>query len=282
MFSQDDQNNDFYYEWIWVMEFDELYEPTNPFFKLFSQSQGEYMLKPSQSIIDQWDEQVQYNGFPGDFRGNTGSYQTDKNGLNPEITKYTSEYDILSPFDFSGKFMLMRAGLLNLRYCEAANREGFHELAYHLTNDGMPGYHPIPDTMYYAGADVSSFNRTLEPFPFDFDGLSSESYHIPSMARGLHYRMGGVRGRVSLSNVDIPADADSLTFIEEMIMDETAMEMAFEGNRWGDLVRMAMRTNDPAYLADRIYDKLQKGGYAEADEVRTKLLNGDWFLPLPE
>lgn len=283
MFSTNEQDRDYLFEWIWVMEFDEIYSPANPFFTLFSKSQGEYMLKPSQSIIDLWDAQVQSNGFVGDFRGKTGSYEVDPSGANPEITKYTAEFDILEPFDKSGKFMLQRSALLHLRFSEAANRDDHHLLAYHLVNNGIIGYKPIPDTMFYAGAVVENFNRTGEPFPYDFDGLKSEAYHNPPGVRGDYYRNGGIRGRVYLNNIEIPDGEDSLAFIENMIIDETALELAFEGNRWGDLVRLSIRQNDPSILADRIYEKLVKGNHPEANEIHAKLMSREnWFLPLPE
>ena len=64
-------------------------------------------------------------------------------------------------------------------------------------------------------------------------------------------------------------------------MDENALELAYEGNRWQDLLRIAIRRNDPAYIADKIYSKLLKSGMSAgaAGAARAKLLNGDWFLP---
>jgi hypothetical protein len=60
-----------------------------------------------------------------------------------------------------------------------------------------------------------------------------------------------------------------------------ALELAFEGQRWGDLVRIAIRRNDPSYLANKIYEKLDKAGYPEASSVRQKLMTrANWFLPL--
>lgn len=270
---------DFYNEWIWVMKFDDTYAPQNPFFDLCSRKHGNYMLQPSKSIISLWNDQKQQNGFMGDFRGNTGSYETDESGQYPEITKYTAEFDISSPFEKSGKFMLMRAALLHLRYSEAANRDNEHKIAYHLVNNGISNYSPIPED----ATDVSQYQRTLKPFPYDFDALSSQSYHIPSMHRGLWYRNSGIRSRVYLENVTLDASKDSTIAIEDMILDEAAMEMAFEGNRWGDLVRIALRRNDPAFLADRIYEKLKKNNNPNAETIRQKLMTQEnWFLPLTQ
>jgi len=38
-------------------------------------------------------------------------------------------------------------------------------------------------------------------------------------------------------------------------MDENALECCFQGTRFYDLMRVALRRNDPAYLADRVYKR---------------------------
>jgi hypothetical protein len=72
---------------------------------------------------------------------------------------------------------------------------------------------------------------------------------------------------------------DSITtLIENFIIDERALELAFEGKRWTDLVRIAERRNDPAYLADRVAAKF--AGTSYYDEVHNKLMNpANWYLP---
>jgi len=77
---------------------------------------------------------------------------------------------------------------------------------------------------------------------------------------------------------------DSLGYqlaIENMIVDEDALELAYEGQRWSDLLRVSIRRNDPSYIATKIYDKLRKSGLSAgtANAARAKLLAKDWFLP---
>ena len=74
---------------------------------------------------------------------------------------------------------------------------------------------------------------------------------------------------------------DSVTNVENMIMAENALELAYEGHRWNDLLRIAIRRNDPAFIADKVYDKLRKSPLSAgaANAARNKLMAGDWFLP---
>jgi hypothetical protein len=43
--------------------------------------------------------------------------------------------------------------------------------------------------------------------------------------------------------------------LEEDIMEERARELAYEGKRFYDLMRVAKRRNDPAFLAEKVADK---------------------------
>jgi hypothetical protein len=68
--------------------------------------------------------------------------------------------------------------------------------------------------------------------------------------------------------------------MENAIISEAALELAFEGNRWPDLLRIAIRRNDPSFLANKVADKLTAEGSADAELVRQRLTNPDnWYLP---
>ena len=70
-----------------------------------------------------------------------------------------------------------------------------------------------------------------------------------------------------------------IPLVEDMIVTEMALEGAFEGYRFNDLMRIALRRNDPAYLADPV--SMRYGLQAPNTELRQKLMEPkNWYLPL--
>jgi len=65
-----------------------------------------------------------------------------------------------------------------------------------------------------------------------------------------------------------------------MICTENALESAFEGQRYFDLLRMALRRDDSDFLASKIAGRLGTAGYDAS--LYTRLLDRKkWYLPLP-
>lgn len=65
--------------------------------------------------------------------------------------------------------------------------------------------------------------------------------------------------------------------LEDKIIEERARELAFEGERFYDLMRVAKRRNDPSFLASRVASKFPEG---KREEIYNKLLNEEnWYIP---
>ncbi|TDH24257.1 RagB/SusD family nutrient uptake outer membrane protein [Segetibacter sp. 3557_3] len=257
------QDRLFNYEWVWYLPYDINFKPQNPFVNLFSNKGGAYLVKPSQSAINNWNSQVQKNDFPYDARGRVFSYRT-ING-EPVIMKYLynylngSNFTPINPLEKSGKWFLYRAASLHLGFAEAANRNNHSYLAYTLVNQGLT---TIPGRI------------TNEGFPYNFDARRSD---VPRIV-GDWSSNSGIRGRANLYSQTITGD--STTAIEDGIINEAGLELAYEGRRWYDLVRIALRRNDPSFLANKVYDKLKLENNLAAEAVRAKLMNKDnWYLP---
>jgi len=169
-------------EWIWAIPYDNKFKPGNPLIKLFSPIGGDYLVKPSQEIIDNWNNQEQNpvvvagsaNGIPYDARWPL-SVRTI--GGQPVAMKYLYNYInavTLSPTDVlvrNGRWFLYRQTHLHLRFAEAANRDRWHRLAYALFNSGIEATFSTPAGV----SDATLYENTLAyPNPYKFDARNAE------------------------------------------------------------------------------------------------------------
>jgi hypothetical protein len=172
--------------------------------------------------------------------------------------------------------------MVYLRYAEALNRAGFPECAVlilkrGICQDNLQNEDYINQTEVARAGNLVTFNKS------DFPKYDSNN---SLLIRGIHSRGSGDAQVDSIYVVPMPDGAlptlqDSLDYqmprVEDMIIQEMALEGAFEGYRYYDLMRVALRRNDPTYLADPIS---LRDGKVDAT-LKAKLLDkANWYLPL--
>ncbi|MFD1768676.1 RagB/SusD family nutrient uptake outer membrane protein [Sphingobacterium suaedae] len=306
MFALTNTSREWNSEWNWSIPYDNGFAPGNPFVDLASKA-GRYQIRPSQKIMDYWDAQTNNNGIPWDARGKM-AYEVAADG-SPVITKFTDHTaEPLTLLNRGGRWNIFRAAGAHLRFAEAANRDGHGRVAYALLNHGLIR------TFYYgaftsAGTIAStSFFELESEITHEGFGLDRRTYPVSSpyyfdardnnsIVRGVWYRNSGIRGRAGMPSLQLegieygPGTVNGYGTImtaynvpkdvlEDKIIEEASAELAFEGVRWSDLCRIARRRNDPAFLADKVYEKLVKANNPKAAQVRSKLMDmNNWYLP---
>jgi Zn ribbon nucleic-acid-binding protein len=294
-------------EMIWMLTFTGSAQSVSPFVRLFANTgQGEYLIKPSAYAIDSlWETQVQQsNGFVFDGRGRESSFDI-INGQ-PVVLKYLYDYynnystdanktihlnytNISNPYSQSGKWFLYRAGLLHLRFAEAANRAGYPRLAYALLNNGVKTNFDWQkaDGTYRAdkvGVQYTSFPpandtdpATPYPEPFYLDARQNDAPY--TYLRSPWRDNTGIRGRAFLVRAEAPANVltadEYANWMENALLKEEALECGFEGHRWADMLRIARRQSNKnqAQTAEIIRKQLQ--GKFSAAGKGTVVLNAD-------
>ncbi|MBA4196218.1 MAG: RagB/SusD family protein [Chitinophaga sp.] len=264
-------------QWVWELPFNNNFAPENPFINLFSNRGGSYLVKPSKQAIDNWNSQTQTNGFPFDGRGSL-TYRTFDG--QPVICKYLYSYLDGTTFlpanllQKNGNWFLNRAANVHLKFAEAANRDGRRKLAYGFLNIGISGTFAGPLGTATTNDQTNYENTLYESFPYNFDARYGDAPRF----RADWYKNTGIRGTARLNAA--PVSGDSTLSIENSILTEGALELAYEGERWPDLVRIAIRRNDNSIVANAIFNKLSKDGFANAAAIQAKLMDRkNWYLP---
>lgn len=207
-----------------------------------------YMVKPTAALIDSFNNQKPAAGTAiGDlYRGYKVSFDSSASG---EV--YVNKYSLPTQYLNSADIIIYRDSDLQLMLAEALNRSGQSSVALILLNTGVKNATPKPP-----GYSTTMWGRNL-----------------------------GVRGRVILKPNGVPVTIVSgdpyVEYVEDLIMNERALELAFEGKRWFDLKRIAERRSDPAYLLDRVCGKFDNP--ADSIEVRNNIGSDmtKWYISLP-
>ena len=167
-----------------------------------------------------------------------------------------------------------RRTMVYLRYAEALNRAGYPQSAFTILKHGICQENILNN--------VDSLERTAadELIAFDANVFTKEtSIGIHSFGSG--DSQDNAYYTLPMPPTQLATRQDTINYqiplVEDYIINEMALEGSFEGYRFNDLMRVALRRNDPAYLADPI--SLRRGTKNEA--LRALLMETrNWYLPL--
>jgi tetratricopeptide (TPR) repeat protein len=229
-------------------------------------------LIPSKISVNNWQTQVYVENVRLDTIGDLrriGSVTRQFLPSSPQAEYYViNKYTEMNSDDYDTRqIILYRAATLYLRYAEAVNRLGKPRLAFAVLKNGLKA------------ATINS------PFIVPLSEKDSILPNYMNFADARFENNIGVRGR-SLGYPErdttyfviprsITSQDEMMNFVEDKIIEEAALELAFEGNRFHDLMRVAVRRNDNSYLADRVAAKHTNNKEA----IRSKLLDRkNWYL----
>jgi len=200
-------------------------------------------------------------------------------------SKYNDNYyDIEKVVD--GEVTLYRLQTVYLHYAEALNLAGYPSAAFCILKYGLceenieKGY--VTTQEVEMAGNLITFNESSFPRERQtaiHDRGCGDSYVNPEYV-------------LPEPTAELASYADTVAFwqpfVEDKIVTESMLECAFEGVRYYDLLRTALRHNDPAILADPISKRnvlVNIPGKADEGEqdlvLREKLMNqSNWYLPL--
>ncbi len=300
-------------EHIFTLWFNKNYFQQNDFQTFFEpRTPHRYMLKPTRQAILNWEtifdnytisanqsqpwkSRLNFKGMPGDFhRGYGVSYAYLRDGMpidpmmirgmlylksendlrtaaiitenvDTVVWKYSWNKDV---YDMDANYIVYRAAGIHLLLAEAYvywafNRGGvvltFTSNAVNIVNNG-------------ANYSQSSNREQLGVRGRVGFGGSNDGIKVGN----INYVHDPFNNEI-VDYINLTGNFSGLQeLLEDKIIEEKAREMAFEGERFYDLMRVAKRRNDPSWLAEKVSQKYPEG---QREQIYNLLLDeNNWYI----
>ncbi len=220
-----------------------------------------------------------------------------------QVAKNDSSFAVMIKFN-SANVPIYRTSTVYLRLAEALNRMGYPDAAFAILKDGINedilSYTMNGDSLdraagRYIRPQTVAMLQTTVPF-LSSENIEDFAQNWGIHSRGTYYTQGAfspyqmdtivgqkiaelqqLHGIVPEGNIN-----DTINAMEDLLCDEMALELAFEGNRFGDLTRIARHKNHAKlYAANYGNVWLSKKLAYKAAGLEQRLLDeANWYLPL--
>ena len=206
-----------------------------------------------------------------------------------------------------GRIVTQRSSIACLRWAEAMNALSRQQYAVAADSaqyaqarmNAMNAFYLLKDAFKVFFPEGSEVAKNFERFHDIIDPAKND---LQKMYVGIHGRGTGdvyyddkyyvldstvIAKRLGIAPSDVTFN-DTVQFIDELIIDELALESTMEGNRFGDLIRFAKRRQawgDSEYrdfLALRVANRGGEEAEAEERDALYNKLSGSeeyWYLP---
>ena len=187
---------------------------------------------------------------------------------------------------------IYRRQMIYLRMAEALNLAGYPRAAFAILSEGLTNRTMALDVMPYYSQSDSAYLAQFD-FPTSRYGVVTVEDIITRQFANTHNTIGihtrGSGWTPMNEYYQLPEDsilspeltARQQAFVDSLLLNENALELCFEGTRFYDLMRFALRSSNPGqFMKDHVYARRGKNGRASVQaDIKADLSDPrNWYL----